>query len=133
VVFMPSEYVSAAGTGADSINSYDVPADAKQFDLPPIEAVPAKTVAGRIVDQDGRPLAKAHISLHEGDRSYGGGKSDSEGRFVLSSVPESIDPAKVKYGWTPENGSTMPTDCEILQTDPLVLRALPRDPAQDRP
>jgi hypothetical protein len=65
--------------------------------------------------------------------------SDKEGRFEVAGVPLTIDPRKVEYVWLPEVGPGKPfvggepSKCEVLKTDPLLLRALPRDPLWDMP
>jgi len=144
VIFMPEPYalLSEGAARVTDDRSFEVPKDAKEFDLPPIEAGlagPTKSIPGRVVDQQGQPVGNIHISAVEGDRRYGYGKSDKEGRFEVAGVPVTINPGKVKYGWLPEVGPGKPfvspklSKCEVLKTDPLLLRALPRDPLWDMP
>ncbi|HUT89941.1 MAG TPA: carboxypeptidase-like regulatory domain-containing protein [Thermoguttaceae bacterium] len=132
VIYMPEEYVQSRGVGFP-FPSYEVPADAKVFELPPLEAVPAKSITGRVIDESDQPVANVRISILVGNRYFGHGKSDRNGRFNLTGVPTTIDPAKVKYQWNPEVGSTMPSECEVVKANPLVLRTLPRAARIDRP
>jgi hypothetical protein len=131
VISMPNEYARAPEDASDP--SCEIPASATKFDLPPIEVLPAKSIAGHVVDQQNRPVENIRISVVEGGRHYGWGKSDKNGQFDMVGVPATISPAKAKYEWRPEVSSTMGSACEILKTDPLVLRALPRDPQWDTP
>jgi hypothetical protein len=130
VIYMPEKYVQLDEIGD---RPYEVPDYVKQFDLPPLEVVPAKSIAGRVIDQRGQPVANVLISVVEGNRRYGHGKSDRDGQFDVARVPITLDPATVRYEWRPETGSTMPSECEVVKTDPLTLRALPRDPGIDKP
>ena len=144
VIDMPAPYVLLSEGAARATNdrSFEVPKDVKEFDLPPIEAGLAgltKSIPGRVVDQQDRPVGNIQISVVEGDRQSGGGKSDKEGRFELAGVPVTINLGKAEYRWWPEVGpgkpfvSGMPSKCEVLKSDPLLLRALPRDPLMDMP
>jgi len=138
VIYMPKGYAWLHGD-AYPFPSYQVPEDAKEFDLPPVEVEPTKSIPGRVVDQQGHPVGNVWISLVDGDRHYGRGMSDKNGQFDVAGVPVTINPAHAKYVWFPEPGpgrpfvSTMPSQCEILKTDPLILRVLPRDPRMDQP
>jgi hypothetical protein len=128
VTCMPSEYVlSHRGFRP----YYDVPTDAKEFELPPMEAVPS--LAGCVIDQRDQPVANVYIFLLEGNRCTGNGLSHRNGQLNVPYVPASINRANVKYQWKPKFDSTMLSECEVLKTDPLILRALPRDPRTDRP
>jgi hypothetical protein len=138
VISMPKGYAWLHGN-AYPFPSYQIPEDAKQFDLPPVEVEPTKSIPGRVVDQRGEPVGNIWISVVDGDRHYGRGKADKNGHFDVAGVPVTINPAHVKYVWLPEVGpgrpfvSTMPSECEILKTDPLILRALPRVSREDQP
>ena len=135
---MPRKYVWLHGSQWPS-PEYQVPKDAKEFDLPPVEVEPTKSISGRVVDQQGQPLGNVSISVVDEGRHYGRGKADKDGQFAVAGVPVTINPARVKYVWFPEVGpgrpfvSSMPSECEILKTDPFALRALPRDPRMDQP
>jgi hypothetical protein len=105
----------------------------KEFTLPPIEVLPASDISGRIVDGQGKPAADVMVSVVDGERRFGFGKSDKDGRFKIFDVPTAINRATATYTWQPWNGSTAPSKCQVLQASPLTLRALPRDPKIDRP
>ena len=122
---MPEKYVQLGEVGD---RPCEVPDYVKEFDLPPLEVVPAKSIAGRVIDQRGQPIANVFVSVLEGNRRYGHGKSDSDGQFTVAGVPATLDPATVRYEWRSETGSTMPSQCEVLKTDPLTLRASPERP-----
>jgi beta-lactamase regulating signal transducer with metallopeptidase domain len=84
---------------------YEVPEGAKEYDLSPLNVVPAKIVEGRLIDDQDRPVAEASLFIRGGNlgpsygvRNYGSGDSDSSGRFEMSGVPATIDAAKVTYG-----------------------------------
>ena len=116
----PEEYVQY---GVPWKREIEVPQDAKTSDLPPAELVPARRIEGRLVDVYDRPIANAGIFLSDGNRSYGyGDNSDSGGKFTLLGVPKTIDPAKAQYKGSGTDG--VPHRCEVLKTDPLVLRAV---------
>ncbi|MGO9108872.1 MAG: carboxypeptidase regulatory-like domain-containing protein, partial [Thermoguttaceae bacterium] len=120
----PREYVQLGEVGNRPI---EVPQDAKVFDLPPVELVPAKIVEGRLVDEHDRPVSDAGIDVIEGNRRYGYCKSDSSGKFSLDGVPTTTSLTNAEYEWfTP--GAGVPHKCEVLKTNPLILRALPKDP-----
>jgi hypothetical protein len=123
VIHMPQEYVQLGEVGNRTI---DVPQDAKEFELPPLEVVPAKSMTGRLIDGHDQPVAGARILLMEAGRTYGFGKSDDKGEFNLTGVPTTMNPTGANYKWWPEASSTGPSECEIVTTDPLVLRALDR-------
>jgi hypothetical protein len=127
MISMPTEYVQL---GAPWNRPLEVP-NVEVFDLPPVEVLPATSIEGRLIDERDQPVPNREICVVEGDRRYGHGKSDSNGQFSVAGVPVTINPAKVEYQWwTPDSG--VPRECEIVKTDPLVLRALPRPPQIDR-
>ncbi len=143
VIYMPEPYVQVVEGDARqaSFRPLEVPKDAKEFNLPPIEVevVPMKSIRGRVVDRQSHPIGNIEISVRVGGRQYSSGKSDKEGRFEMS-VPATMKPGNVEYGWFPEVGpgrpfvSTVPSKCEIIKADPLLLRAcrgtrwrIPRD------
>jgi protocatechuate 3,4-dioxygenase beta subunit len=125
VTFVPNKYAYVQ-MGEPWLRPYQVPEDAKEFDLPPVEVVPSKTIAGRVIDQQDQPVANSQVSILEGNRRYGFGKSDNNGRFNLTGVPATIDPAKATYQVSPETGSTGPSATEVITSDPLLLRTTPR-------
>lgn len=100
-----------------------VPEDAKEFELSAIEVAPARIFSGRLIDQRGRPVARARLAIVEGDRYYGTGFSDNDGRFTMGDVPESVDPKKASYQVRLRTGEPAGSrEVEVIRTDPLVLR-----------
>ena len=129
MIYLPKEYVQL---GEPWNRPLEVPKDAKEFDLPPVEVVLAKRIEGRLVDEHDRPVANAGVCVLDGNRGYGHGASDRNGKFSVTGVPATINPAKAEYEWfTPDTG--VPSKCEVLKTSPLILRALPRDQRKNRP
>jgi hypothetical protein len=100
-----------------------VPDDAKEFELPPIEVAPARIFSGRLIDERGRPVAEARLSIIEGDRYMGSGFSDKEGRFTMGDVPARVDPTNATYQvWLKTGSPAGWREAKIIRTDPLVLR-----------
>jgi hypothetical protein len=101
-----------------------VPEDAKDFELPPIEVAPARIFSGRLIDERGRPVADARLAIIEGDRYYGGGFSEKDGRFTMGDVPAMIDPTKATYQVLSLKSGGPPgrREAKVIQPDPLVLR-----------
>ncbi len=83
-----------------------------------------------MIDERGQPVSNAAIWVVGGFRSYGCGISDSEGRFSVAGVPMGLDPARATYrGERPNDAASR--ECVMVGDDPLVLRALTRDPHMD--
>ena len=119
VITPPKGYEQLGDVGNRTIN---VPADAKMFDLPTLELVPAGKLTGNVIDQYGQPAANVSINVTDEHRSYGGAKTDSNGRFEATDVPLELDPANMKYQWMEEGPFTGWADCKIVKAKPLVLR-----------
>ncbi len=100
----------------------DVPKDVKEFELPLVEVAPVKVVAGRLVDERDRPVSNAQVVVIAEHWDYGYGESNSSGEFTLYDVPTTIDLSKAEYTWTAPD--RVPRKCKVLNTNPLVLRAL---------
>jgi beta-lactamase regulating signal transducer with metallopeptidase domain len=64
-----------------------VPADVDEFALPPIEIAPTTEIEGKLVDQDGRPMADVRVVGKVGDRRHSTGQTDEHGVFTLTGVP----------------------------------------------
>jgi hypothetical protein len=84
--------------------------------LPPLELVPAKKVAGRIVRQDGTPLANASIHGTAGNRCYSVGLSNEHGEFQLDDVPRDLV-LNTFRAFVDDR----PRDVEISSNEPLLL------------
>ncbi len=104
---------------------YDVPEDADDFELPPIEVVPSEPLDGRLVDQDDRPVADAQVIAYYANWLCSTAKTDKDGRFTLRKMLVSIDPDeatyRVKLG-IEERRFMRNGGVEIIQADPFVLR-----------
>jgi len=99
---------------------FPVPDGVADFDLPPIELTKTKTISGRLLNSDGKPLPNRRINGVVGNARYGWGESDKNGEFTLSEVPESI--ALKQFQIWDENGGP-PVDTTVETTEPLVVRA----------
>ena len=139
---LPENYVHYVELGNPGEQFYEVPKNVKGFDLPPLEFVPGKTIAGRVIDQHGRAIADLSICVTEGDAHYGFDTSDKNGHFKLTGVPATFNPAKLKYECKPQDILDDPggmsrlaswSTCKVLKTEPLVLRAIPIEPPRYYP
>ncbi|MGV8040661.1 MAG: carboxypeptidase regulatory-like domain-containing protein [Thermoanaerobaculaceae bacterium] len=63
----------------------EVPREGVDLGAQTLEAGAA--VAGRVVDEGGRGLAGAEVSVHAGDVSGGAAQSDADGRFEVADLP----------------------------------------------
>ena len=61
VISMPKWILWLHGNGSP-FPSYQVPENVKEFDLPPIEVVPTKSISGRVVDEHDQPVGNLLIS-----------------------------------------------------------------------
>jgi hypothetical protein len=119
VIVLPEQY---ARLHSQMFPSAVVPNDAKEFELPPIEVAPARILSGRLIDEHGRPVAEAMLSIIEGDRYYGVGSSDKEGRFSMGDVPATVDPTKATYHVSRKTGAPAGSgEAKVIRTNPLVL------------
>lgn len=125
VVYMPEKYVQLGDMMA---RSYEVPEDATEFDLPPLEVVPAKSITGRLIDAQDQPIADAWIHIIEGKRAYGSGNSDANGQFNLIDIPATMDIAQAKYRVVTKADPATRLEAEAIQTAPLILRVRPTSP-----
>lgn len=100
-------------------NKITVPLGDKPFEMPPVVLLRRITILGKVIDQDGQPLAKATVCGDVGNRRYGFCETDANGQFAMR-VPHTISPERFEI-FTP------PTDrhgsVTILQKSPLVLKA----------
>lgn len=120
VIYMPPEFVAV---NVDMNKVIQVPADADNFELPPIEAERAKTISGQLSAADALKFTDFYVCVIDGKKYYGNGTSDEKGSFSVGQIPESVDPLKVRYGLVRKRGSTMPEFIGgVTQTDPLVIR-----------
>lgn len=106
----------------------EVPADVAEFELPPIDLVPAKKIAGQLVDKNERPLTNWIVfGYHEEDamNSFAGVHTNKQGEFA-GSIPETLQPkiwSASFRDWSDvydfEDRKYQP---EVISEQPLVLQ-----------
>ena len=114
LISLPPGYVQF---GDPSKERRTVPADAKEYEWPPIDVVPSIEIAGKLIDRTGKPMANVHINGVGGNRRYGFGNTDENGGFILTNVPKGI---RFEYFqiWTHDEHFT-----GVVETqEPLVVR-----------
>ncbi len=119
VVILPEQY---ARPHRSTIRGVEVPEDAKEFELPPIEVLPGKTVSGRLIDEHTRPVAEARILMHDDGELCGAAISDKEGQFTVSGVFPTANPTTATYTvWfkTTKIGKSM--EAKAIPGNPLRL------------
>jgi hypothetical protein len=98
-------------------DQYNVPAATEPFDLPPIEVVQTQEIKGRLVDQNNEPIVGVKVNGVSGNRRYGFATTDESGHFTMR-IPPGVE---LSYQVWPDRSG--PIDAEIIEADPLVLRA----------
>ena len=107
------QYINAAGQWGKTCA---VPKGVTDFELPPIEAVPAIDATGTLLDSEGKPLAGARVGGIAGNTMYGWNKSDEQGVFSLGQFP-----TRMRFeSFSIESGGER-FDGKIESTDPLVV------------
>jgi hypothetical protein len=115
LIGLPEEYLQIGEPWKDKRT---VPADAKEYNWPPIEVAPSTKIAGKLIDREGKPMANVRINGIVGNRRYGFGETDKDGLFTLRAVPKEIQ--LESFGiWTRDERLNGVID----STDPLVVRA----------
>jgi hypothetical protein len=87
--------------------------------MPPVVLLRRLTIRGKVVDHDGRPLAKANVCGDVGNRRYGFCETDANGEFSMR-VPRSIVPDRYEVSAPRDDRSF---SVEITKKEPLVLKA----------
>lgn len=113
VVSLPDNLVQVGAPWAEPIQ---VPKDVDNFELPTIEVVGTHEIAGQLVGVKDQPLPNVQLFAIHGNRRYGFGTSDAEGRFKLR-VPDGIETKIEVYV---EGRGSMPV--QVIQREPLVVR-----------
>lgn len=121
VIVPPDGYVQLGEPWAES---YKVPADAEEFELPTIEVVRTHKVAGRLIDDNGEALAATQVLAIGKNRRYAVTVTDSEGRFAMN-VPEGVE-TRIEV-WKDERG---PQPVTVVEREPLVIRLSGNSPSQ---
>ena len=101
---------------AVSYGKQPVPATREIVDLPPIELVATIELAGRVIDQLDHPVVGKTVKSSVGDRTYGTGETEANGRFTILASPDK----GFRYQVRSDGGNFV--DAEIVEQDPLVLR-----------
>ena len=82
VIAIPFGY-ALTQVGAPWNERFEVPDDAIDFKLPVIELVTTIKVAGRLIDQHGRPVVGVKLHGVKDGRRYGFSKTDKQGHFTM--------------------------------------------------
>ena len=98
-----------------------VPANVKQFDLPPIELTPNRTVEGLLFDQNAEPVVDAVVRKSD-EFWHGGTRTDKEGHFSIQVPQESPwrwnQPGPDEYEVRIDGARFRAT---VVQPSPLIL------------
>lgn len=94
----------------------EIPANTKEFHLPPLEVMISNKMEGKLVGAKNQPLSAKEIRCIQGESVLSWTNTDSEGRFSIR-VPEGLDLNFEVY--TEKQGSE---PVRILQKDPLILQ-----------
>jgi hypothetical protein len=118
IISLPDGFVQL---GAPWAEPYQVPKNVDSFALPTIEVVGSSEMKGLLIGADDQPLANIEVMAIEGNRRYGFGKSDAEGRFTMH-VPDGVDTRIEVYL---ETRGSLPV--QVVQKDPLVVKYIADD------
>jgi len=122
-IILPDRYQQLGEPWRDKLV---VPVTDKPFDLPPLDVVQTLELNGRLIDQNDKPLVGLRLNGVVGNRRYGFATTAKEGRFTMQ-VPPDIE---LSYQvWVDRNIG--PVDAEIVERDPIVLRAQVVKPAPE--
>lgn len=97
VRFQPMNLHSTNYLQFGSPRPQQVSADANGFELPPIKVVPSKPVDGRLVDEDGAPVAQAEVIAYYRNWLCSAAKTERDGRFTLPKMPTAVKPEEASY------------------------------------
>ena len=112
------DYVDAEGPRG---KTYAVPTGVADFELPPVEAVPAITVKGMLVDAEGKRLADAQVRGTAGGMISDWHGSDYRGEFWLGRFPAgtTFNSFSIQSGGQQFEG-------KAVAIDPLIVRLEPK-------
>ena len=96
-----------------------VPPGLKEFELPAIVLSSTETRTGALIDQRGRPIAKARVSGIRGNRGYGYAETNERGEFALQ-FPKNL--TMDRYEVTIDGHVGLYKTPTIVKHDPLTLR-----------
>lgn len=113
IFYLPDGFVQL---GLPWDEPYQVLANVDSFELPTIEVVGSHEIKGLLLGANDQAIPNVQVSAMDGNRRYGSGTSDAEGRFKMS-VPDGIDTrieVYLKDRW--------PEPVQVIQRNPLVVR-----------
>lgn len=103
----------------DWMKGYEIPADATEFTLPPIELVETEKIAGKLIDTNERPVAGYDLTAVQGNRRFSFARSDADGAFTFH-LPKGF--AAEGYELHPTNGRGGSVKARVLSDSPLLLQ-----------
>jgi hypothetical protein len=112
-ISLPGGYVQL---GKPWKESYQVPTDVEEFELPTIEVVGTRKVTGQLIGANDQPLPDMQVMAVDKNRRYGFAKTDTEGRFTMN-VPDGVETNIEVYS---DNRGQDPVT--VIKQDPLVVR-----------
>jgi BlaR1 peptidase M56/Carboxypeptidase regulatory-like domain len=113
VIGPPAQMQPAESAG----KKQEITATTEVVDLPPIEMLKTKEIAGRLIDQFGNPLVGVKLFGVVRNRRLGSSTTTENGGFTMQVPPD----AELAYRVWPEGQG--PVDADIVERDPLVIRA----------
>jgi protocatechuate 3,4-dioxygenase beta subunit len=99
---------------ARSTEAVGIPDGVEKFDLPTIRVVKTVRYEGRVIDNDGKPVAGALVFARDGGRGMGAARTDREGKFSAFWFPD-VESFRVRL-----NDAIY--DAMLEKTDPLLLK-----------
>ncbi|QDT21380.1 carboxypeptidase regulatory-like domain-containing protein [Gimesia chilikensis] len=118
LISKPREYADWIQLGRILISD-QVPAAAKEFQLPTIELAPTFPLAGKLIDAYDRPVGGATILAGTRGKSYSRATSDAEGKFTLQ-FPKDFRPEE--YSIVLKERSPGSVTAKVVSESPLVLQ-----------
>lgn len=122
IISMPDGFVQL---GSPWEKNHEVPDGVDAFELPTIELVGTREIAGQLIDANDQPMPDLQVIATNGNRRYGFGKTNAEGRFRMS-VPEGVETKTVAFL---KGLGQVPVD--VVTKDPLVVRYIVDDREQE--
>jgi hypothetical protein len=118
VVARSKEFSNYEQTDSPWENKIEVPSQATPFDLPPIQLISTIPLKGKIIDQDGRPVATVRINGLKGNRRYAFATTNEMGEFSAQ-LPKTITLEGYEAWLHDDSTRLVPT---VEKADPLTLR-----------
>lgn len=125
VFYVPSPFTQSTESRG---RMHKVPAGAKQFDLPPIEVFATRTLKGRLIDQNDKPIDDTFITVLKQEKTCGYAMPGKDGTFTIDQLPTDVDLHELTYSVRLPRGN--PMEATLVSTDPLLLQVDVGDPAE---